>query len=289
MVAFPWLEYATAQDPARNYCLWDYRPPQPAADKWRAVNVLFKSFESAGCLHSGVAVVEALRAGIGAFQTVFGVKWINGVLGWEYYFYDYRRRARQVSISKTLTVMAPFAKADLPINEDLPYFMFSLDFQAEGDVFRPKFDVVHMYIGHPDTSVSSGIAYGISTQQTRLENFYFFFNAKTQMQAVAAKVASSAYFDETTQSLDHVLLPELRTCQTICVANKQTHDAIYFSGIDVHQLLWFLQRFSYPADLVAFVCDHRDQFDHVLFDVGIDYASRHGRVRYLKSGFYGNF
>ncbi len=289
MTDLPWLEYATGQDPARNYCLWDYRPPQPAAGRWRAVNLLYKSFDLAGCSDSGRAVVEALRAGIGPFQTVFGVKWINGVLGWEYYFYDYRRRARQVSISKTLAVLAPFAKAALPINEDLPYFMFSLDFHAVHGRFAPNFDVVHMYIGHPDTSVSSGIAYGITAAQTRLENFYFFFNAQTQMQGVAAKVASSAYFDETTQALDWIILPELRNCQTICVANKQSHDAIYFSGIDVGQLLWFLEKFQYPASLIACVRDHRAQLDHVLFDVGIDYATCHGRIQYLKSGFYGNF
>ena len=27
------FEYATAQDPALNYCLWDYPSPAPAEDK----------------------------------------------------------------------------------------------------------------------------------------------------------------------------------------------------------------------------------------------------------------
>ena len=43
------------------------------------------------------------------------------------------------------------------------------------------------------------------------------------------------------------------------------------------------------TSLIACVRDHRAQLDHVLFDVGIDYATCHGRIQYLKSGFYGNF
>ena len=41
------FEYATTDDPALNYCLWEYSPAAPAEDKYRSINLLFQSFEEA--------------------------------------------------------------------------------------------------------------------------------------------------------------------------------------------------------------------------------------------------
>ena len=124
---------------------------------------------------------------------------------------------------------------------------------------------------------------------TVLENFYFFFDGERQQQEAADKIRSSAYFDATQVSMDEVLVPEFKHCQTICVANKQTHDCVYFSGIDVGQLLHFLERLHYPQAIVSFVRDSRGLFDHLLFDVGFDYRLEGGRLTVLKSGYYGVF
>ena len=281
-------EYATAADPARNYCLWEYRPPAPAEDKFRSINVLFQSFEQAGIDDRAYAVVDAIRDAIGPFQTVFGVKLIAGRLSWEFYFYDYKRRKRTVSISRVLEAIRPIVPCAVQANEALPYFMFSLDLNQDL-VTGTALDVVHLYVGNPGSAVSSGIAYAVTESATVLENFYFFFDAATQLEDVAAKVSSSAVFDETRFDLDQVLIPEFCRCQTICVANKRTHDCIYFSGVDVHQLISFLQRFSYPAETLAWVRHHAPDLDHLLFDVGMDYRADHNGFTVLKTGFYGVF
>ena len=85
------------------------------------------------------------------------------------------------------------------------------------------------------------------------------------------------------------MLSGMLASRTICVANKQTHDCVYFSGIDVRQLLYFLERYAYPAPVVAFVRENLDRLDHLLFDVGIDYRMEGDRVAVLKSGYYGVF
>jgi hypothetical protein len=85
------------------------------------------------------------------------------------------------------------------------------------------------------------------------------------------------------------LLPELRDCQTICVANKQDHDCVYFSGVDVVQLGFFLRRLQYPAQVIEFVEENRPMLDHLLFDVGIDYRTAGSDVVFLKSGYFGVF
>ena len=283
------FEYATPQDPALNYCLWEYSPAVPSEDKFRSVNLLFQSFEHAGIDERAFEVVEAIREAIGPFRTVFGVKLLQDALAWEFYFYDYKRAAREVSITQVLAAISPFVRCEIRPNESLPYFMFSLDIDAELVCGRRDMDVVHMYVGNPGSTVSSGIAYALRPRSTTLENFYFFFDAKTQLDEAADKISCSAYFDATRVPLDEVLIPELRACQTICVANKQTHDCVYFSGISVEQLAYFLARFDYPEPIVRFVRDNRANLDHLLFDVGIDYRLEAGKLVSLKSGYYGVF
>ncbi|HVC51374.1 MAG TPA: hypothetical protein VND87_05085 [Stellaceae bacterium] len=283
------FEYATAADPAFNYCLWEYSPAAPAQDKFRAINLLYHSFEYAGIDERAFAIVEAIREAIGPFRTVFGIKLLPQGLAWEFYFYDYARRARRVSISRVLAAIRPFLPCAVPVNENLPYFMFSLDLDAAMAAGRRPLDVVHMYVGNPGSTVSSGIAYALRAEGTRLENFYFFFDGQSQRDAAADKIRSSAHFDDTSRPVDDVLLPELRDCRTICVANKQTHDCIYFSGVDVDQLRWFLRHLAYPSPIIAFVEHHRGVLDHLLFDVGIDYRMENGELRALKSGYYGVF
>jgi len=74
------------------------------------------------------------------------------------------------------------------------------------------------------------------------------------------------------------------------VANKQTHDCVYFSGIDAHQLLFFLRRLRYPETIVSFVQQNSAKLDHLRFDVGFDYRMQAGgRLAVLKSGYYGVF
>ncbi len=283
------FEYATSRDPSLNYCLWQYSPALPAEDKFRSVNLLFQSFDHAGVDARAFDIVDAIREAIGPFRTVFGVKQLEDRLAWEFYFYDYKRRQREVSISRVLDAIRPLASSDVRANENLPYFMFSLDIDAELAGGRRDIDVVHMYVGNPGSTVSSGIAYAVRAQDTTLENFYFFFNAATQLADASKKICSSAHFDDTSMPVDAVLVPELRTCKTICVANKQTHDCVYFSGIDVHQLLFFLKRLRYPHAIVSFVHENRASLDYLLFDVGFDYRMEAGRLAILKSGYYGVF
>lgn len=283
------FEYATSADPALNYCLWQYAPARPAEDQFRSINLLLQSFETAQLDERACAIVERIREAIGPFRTVFGVKLLGGKLAWELYFYDYARRQREVSISRVLEAIRPLVACEVRPNESLPYFMFSLDLDADIAAGRRGLDVVHMYVGNPGSTVSSGIAYALRADGTTLENFYFFFDAERQLDEAAGKICSSAYFDDTRLPVDAVLVPELRRCQTICVANKRTHDCVYFSGIEVHQLQHFLERLAYPAPIVSFVRGHAERLAHLRFDVGFDYRIEGGELKILKSGYYGVF
>ena len=167
--------------------------------------------------------------------------------------------------------------------------MFSIDIDHELIAGGKDLDEVHLYIGNPGSTVSSGICYSIKAAHTRLENFYFFFEARHQWQEILAKLACSVHYDAARWPAESILWPELCDCRVIVVANKQTNDAVYFSGIRVDQLLFFLKRMGYDSQLVAFVEANRSRLDHLLYDIGFDYRIVDGQIQILKSAYYGVF
>ncbi len=283
------LELTTPDDLYYDYCLWQYAPVAAPDGKLRSANLLYDSFETAQAPDSAYDLVRTLRQSIGMFNTVWGIKHIDGELRWELYFYDYRRRARERSITKVLDAVNPFIPCAVPANERLNYFMFSLDVNNELLAHSRELNEIHMYIGNTGSTVSSGICYSVTPGGARLENFYFFFDAKTEGDKIKSKITTSAFVDMSIVALDQILWPELRDCGVIVVANKQQNDALYFSRITIDQLLFFLRRMAYPQSHVAFVEANRHRLDHLLFDAGIDYRMEDGNLRVLKSGYYGIF
>ncbi len=283
-------EFITNQDLFYNYCLWEYRPLVPWENKFRSVNLLFHSFEMAGVDERMFALVQAIRREIGMSMTVWGLKHFQGKIGWEFYFYDYRRRQRERSMSKVLKALEPFiGGCNVRVNENHHYFMFSIDINNDLVSGSRSLDEIHMYIGNPGSTVSSGICYSLTGDKARLENFYFFFDPQRQRDEVIAKICCSAQVGAAFIDIDRILWPELRECKTICLANKQQSDCIYFSGINVDQLIFFLKALQYPGELCAFVEENRSRLDHLQYDVGFDYRMEGDLLIIEKSGYYGIF
>ena len=103
------------------------------------------------------------------------------------------------------------------------------------------------------------------------------------------KMVSSVHFSEAEHDIHELLRPELLDCRTICVSNKASCDTVYFSGINVHQLLFALAWLKFPAELLTFVECFADRLDHLSFDVGLDYTTNNGEIEVLKTGYYANF
>ncbi len=282
------LEYMAPGDPFYDFCLWEYEPAAPRDNKIRSANLLFHSFAVAGADERAFGLVETLRRAIGMFNTVFGIKQIAGRLAWEFYFYDYRREKRERSMTRVLEAIRPFARCSVRPNENLYYFMFSLDIDHDLLTGNRELGEIHMYIGAPGSTVSSAFCYAISAGGARLENYYFFFQAG-QIQDIVKKIAWSAQVDTSIIDLNSIVWPGLRDCQIIVVANKQQNDAIYFSRIKVDQLIFFMKTLRYPQPLTTFVEQNREKLDHLLYDVGFDYRMEGRDLVILRSGIYGVF
>jgi hypothetical protein len=281
------LERAGANDRFADYCLWDYEPLAPPAGKLRCANLLWRAIDAGGAGPRLKAACMALREGLGPFRTVFGVKKIAGKLSYEFYFYDYARLERDVSITRVLDILSPFVDCPLTYSEGRPYFMFSIDLDEDIASRRRPLDIINVYVGNPGSTVSSGICYELSPAGLRLANFYFFFDARNEMDQIVAKVGCSSHYDLRGLPISAILRPELLDCEVVVVANKKFNEGVYFSRIKVDPLLDFLEREGFPADLVAFAREHRNGLDHMLYDVGIDYAVEGGTVKVLKTAFYG--
>jgi hypothetical protein len=283
------LEYTTNQDIFYDFCLWEYRPAISCEHKFRSVNLLYNSFDYMGIHEGFFDLVQAIRQGMGESNTVWGIKQMGDDIRWEFYFYDYGRIERERSITKLLDIIRPFIRCEIKANENLHYFMFSIDITGGLIAKTGDLQEIHMYIGNPGSTVSSGICYSLTAGGTRLENFYFFFDAEREMDEIIAKVVCSSYVDFTETGIDQILWPELKKCKVIVVANKQGNDSVYFSGIDVDQLIFFLKRMGYPGEIVSFAEENRARLDHLRYDVGFDYRMEGGMLLILKSGYYGFF
>jgi hypothetical protein len=230
-----------------------------------------------------------MQRGIGDFRSVYGIKRIDGQWALEIYIYDYERQGRLVSIERLEDATEGLLRFPQTADPRLPYFMFSFDLTEQAAQQNGVLDVVHLYIGNPGSQVSSGIAYEFSAGGRQLENFYFFFDAQKQRKEIVDKLECSVYCDTWRVSLDDLYRPELRDCHTICLANKRTCDTIYFSGVNIDQLLFFLNWQQYPDGYIRFVEERHHELDHLLYDVGVDYRANGEQIEFVKHGFYGVF
>jgi len=168
------VEYTDAGEIFYDFCLWEYTPAVPFEKKFKSANLLFHSFEVTGADKRVFELVRTIREGIGISRTVWGVKRLGQNIQWEFYFYDYKRKNREKSMSRISEVIRPFIACDIKVNELFHYFMFSID--ISGDLISGARDLgeIHMYIGNPGSTVSSGICYSLTKSAMKLENIYFF-------------------------------------------------------------------------------------------------------------------
>ena len=284
-----YIEYAADGEDQFDFCLWPYAPVQACGGKLRSISLLADSFEVQRTGPRALDMVLSIRREFGDLRSVWGIKQSGGTISWEFYFYDYARTERERSIPRLLSAIRPWVSCDIKTSEASPYFMFSVDLSHQLLSDGGALDEVQMYIGNIGSMVSSGICYGVTRQQIRLKNFYFFFDARKEIDEIEGKVLTSAFLDPIGLTLDDILWPELRDCEVIVVSNKPDRDGVYFSRIKVAQLLWFMKRMQYPSDQIRFLEDNMDRLDHMLYDVGFDYRMEGGCLKILKSAYYGVF
>ena len=284
--ALPLLE-SGPDDRYFDYCLEPYRPRRTWQSKLRSEKLLWLSLTVGHSLDAIRPPLRALQEQLGKDMTVWGVKWDGVRLFWEVYVYDPAKEDPNATLREIARLLAPWFRFAPRPPETIPYQMVSFDLD-DAILARKTVDEVNLYLtGGPG---HAGRSYKARAVGFELENTYRFFEAKREIEQLLPLIKASVYVDYAADAtrLSKVLIPELFACKKICVAKKRLRDGIYYSGIAVKQLLWFLKRFEYPAPIVDFVTRRESSFEHLFFDVGIDYVgSDDGRVTYPKTSFYG--
>lgn len=273
----------SAHDRYFDYCLQPYEPLRSPVGKLRGESLLWASLDAVNGTSFVDEAISALAAHAGRDATVWGVKHDAGRIWLELYLYDPTKESPRVTVSEVARALAPWLDIRPKVSEQTPYFMFSLDVAPSWDAPR-EVDAINLYFAEPVGQ--AGRSYVVREGDAELDNYYHFFHPKRDVREVLARIRSSLFVDFREHDLARVLLPELVDCRRVCVAKKRRADAIYYSGIDVDQLLWFLRRWSYPASIVEFATRNRARLDHLRFDVGLDYLARDGAVAIRKTGFY---
>lgn len=277
---------AEADDQLADFCLWPYEPLAPTAGGLRSEAVLWAAaqLDPAGATLS--AAIRALQAELGRGQTVWGIKQAAGRLSYELYFYDYARAERRVSLQRVLACLAPMAPSQLSIPDGRPYFMFSIDVEPGWLEARRPIDEVNLYFGNPSSDLSSGLSYRLTEQGLEFANLYHFFHSREDAVALRRKLVTSARLDDAEAVADRLLDRHQLGVVTV-IANKRRSDGIYYSRVRAAQMAAFIADHHYPLPLVRFVQAHFNRFQHLYFDLGVDYAMVDGRVEVLKTAIYG--
>lgn len=278
---------STPGDRFFDYCLEIYEPRCDPAGKLRGESLLWHSLEVADLPITADPIFHAIQRTAGRDMTVFGVKWFGGVLSWELYFYDPQREDTQITAAALRDALVGELDIAVHVPDAVRYFMYSFDLDA-GSLARAQVPELNIYLQFHEGQ--GGHSYAVREGACELRNTYRFHRPKLEIDAILHQVHRSMYVDFTRTELAQIVIPELFECQKICVAKKRFADAIYYSGITVDQLLWFFDRFEYPKAISGFVERERARFEHLLFDVGIDYhTGPDGRLVYDKTGYYSTF
>lgn len=279
----PWKYY--------DYCLERYSPVSSQQGKLSSDVLLKNSLEASAYQKDYLLLMREIRRQVGPWQTVWGAKLENGVLHWELYFYNHGIKEPRKTVTSLLKILRKrfFVPvfADIGI-ESQPYFMFSIDLN-DGILKSKKLDHVNIYIqGRLGTSQANSYYWGVNG--LHFENHFEFFRQPQERRQMLHKIKDSIFLVKDCAwffKLD--LIRYLMPCYQICVAQKSNKDGIYFSRVNVQQLLYFLEYFSYPAQVIGFVRNHSGQLDHMLYDVAFDLTRGPEGFMFGKSSYYGVF
>ncbi len=285
--AFP-LTRSAEGDRYFDYCLQPYRPRRSPRGKLRSENLLLKALEISGLLEPARPVLDALTASLGRDMVVWGAKHDGERLFFELYVYDPQKEDPLATVSGLRRTLAETLPILPPVRESIPYMMVSFDLDA-GTFASGSIAELNLYL--TGTDAHAGRSYVVSTDRIELANTYRFLSPKAEIDPLLGLLQSSCFIDYTDpRTLGQVLIPDLYACKRVCIAKKRLRDGIYYSGIAIDQLLWFLKRYGYPAALVDFASSLEADLEHLYFDVGLDLEqNERGEIHFPKTSFYGTF
>lgn len=257
---------ARPSDPALDFCLWPYVRPQPVSHHSSRQSKIFFDFIGRD---RNMQMLEKLFVNVmhanGAFNTVWGLKFEDNRLSAELYFYDYERRNRRIQPLDLLRSSQIPVATNLEICENSDFFMWSFSVEQGFDLVES----IDIYCDGTGGTVSGGTCYSISGSGTILKNLYYFFNSGTDQEAIRRQIEASARF-RGWKKFPVYLLPNSGAEEIYVFALKRYCDGIYLSRVNLENIIRIFEIASPQAEMIKYLHENRNEFDHHLFDIGFD-------------------
>jgi len=265
-----------------DYCLLPY-DAEPAADALASTTMLTAGLAAMGALDAGEALCDRIVDELGPHRTVWGIgrDHVSGEITCELYFYR-RPHSQDVDLALVDSLLAPTIELASTLNDSVPWHMLSVELGA-GHFGGNWPAIARIY------SDVTGLSYAVDGESLVLENRYDFHHPQRDIDAILQDLRASLHAPDTAASLRDRLPPQLLDCYHVCVAQKRTADAVYFSRIDGGAFGWFLAHCDWPELVQSTWRKHASRLEHVRWDVGFSYRRSGDSITITKSGWYASF
>jgi len=291
------LEYQKNTDKLYNFGATEYNPNTTTFEgKLKSSNIFNNSIHNTTYENK----INLLLDELDVDKTCWGIKNVDGKLEWELYFYD-----TLIDIPSSLDLVHTYFNTPL-LDKQLynnPYLMWSFDIndnkQKEINLYLNDLDMFDR-----DLFFFGGRSYAYNGIDYKCRNTYYFWKNSIQNLDMIKDVIMTSPFVNDDTNIHDILIPEFidyyigKRIGTntisfsphdfgIVTTNKVECDSIYYMSLDVDMLLVFLKRFNYPLNQIEFIEDNKDNLNHLLYDVSINYKMDGEEFKVLKSGYYG--
>lgn len=272
-----------------DYCLAAYRPAANPAGGFRS-SALFSVILQLNPLGDRLLeLVARVLALAGRNKTVWGLKKSPRGYVVELYFYNHGDQDRNLRPSQLWAELPEGWSSGITPRDDLPYFMFSVEFD-ESVLHERRLDELRYYtyggVGH-----ATGFSYAHTPEGIVLENHYAFYSPRRHRHLIDQALSHSVFsrVRGASPGLAQRIVEAHLPCRRVCVARKRQADGLYFSRLPLPVFVSFLDDHRYPQPLVTFVRAHQERLGHLRFDIGLDLrVNDQGDLVISKSGFYGS-
>lgn len=275
-------------DPSRDFCQWPYSPAAtPAPGALRQSAILFHALTLMPDGPALLATVLRIRAFWGRFNTVWGLKFADGRLGLELYFYDYERAGRQTKVSAFLRTFPDLFAPSFTLDDAVPFFMFSIEFDAERPSAPAPLTTLDLYTDGFGGTTSAGLCHAWDGTSLTFKNIYRFYDSNLDRAEILAAMAASARTSQI-KTMPPEFCPGACQEEIFVFAQKRSSDCVYFSRIGIEATLNLCAKLQIHPALLEYMTRQKLNLAHHLYDVGIDYTvSPAGIPQPAKVGLYG--
>ncbi len=274
-------------DPNRDFCQWPYEPwtaPTPDGLRQEAIlNHALKLLDTSGKTQK---IIKDIQQQVGQFNTVWGLKSQGDRASIELYFYDYERDKRRINYTEIKNAMPEFFDPELHINEDIPFFMWSMEINPQAP---DRISEIDIYCNGAGGTISGGECFTLSKSGCEFKNLYSFFEIPRDAQ-IAVETLTSGPRLAGLAAFPAQIYPGASQEEVYVVARKRHNDAVYLSRMPLHCTISILETVHFSKPILDFVKEQEKSLQHHRFDVGIDFiVGPEANMKITKSGLYGIF